>query len=41
MSYNVVVPDGFKKNAKSIAKKHRYLKYDLSKLIDPLEENPE
>ena len=40
MSFNIVVTDGFKKNAKSIAKKHRSLKSDLNKLIDSLEENP-
>lgn len=40
MSYNVVVTDGFKKQAKSIAKKYRSLKTDLDKLIDSLEENP-
>lgn len=32
--------DGFKKHAKSIAKKHRPLKSDLNKLIGSLEENP-
>lgn len=31
---------GFKKHAKSIAKKHRSLKSDIAKLIDSLEENP-
>jgi len=40
MSFNIVVTDGFKKHAKSIAKKHRSLKSDLNKLIDSLEENP-
>lgn len=40
MSYNVVVTDGFKKHAKSIAKKHRSLKSDLENLIESLEENP-
>jgi mRNA-degrading endonuclease RelE of RelBE toxin-antitoxin system len=40
MSFNVVVTDGFKKHAKSIAKKHRSLKSDLDKLIDSLQENP-
>lgn len=40
MNFNVVVTDGFKKHAKSIAKKHRSLKSDLDKLIDSLEENP-
>ncbi|MCK9270522.1 MAG: type II toxin-antitoxin system RelE/ParE family toxin [Bacteroidales bacterium] len=40
MSFSIVVTDGFKKNAKSIAKKHRSLKSDLNKLIDSLEENP-
>jgi len=40
MSFNVVVTDGFKKHAKSIAKKQRSLKNDLNKLIDSLEENP-
>lgn len=40
MSFSIVVTDGFKKNAKSIAKKHRSLKSDLTKLIDSLEENP-
>jgi hypothetical protein len=40
MSFNIVVTDGFKKHAKSIAKKHRSLKSDLIKLIDSLEENP-
>lgn len=41
MSFNVVVTDGFKKHAKSIARKHRSLKSDLIKLIVSLEENPE
>jgi len=40
MSFNVVVTDGFKKHAKSIAKKHHSLKSDLDKLIGSLEENP-
>ena len=40
MSFNVVVTEGFKKHAKSIAKKHRSLKADLNKLIDALEEEP-
>jgi hypothetical protein len=40
MSFNIVVTDGFKKHAKSIAKKHRSLKSDLNKLIDSLEDNP-
>lgn len=40
MNFNVVVTDGFKKHAKSIAKKHRSFKSDLGKLIDSLEENP-
>jgi len=40
MSFNIVVTNGFKKHAKSIAKKHRSLKSDLNKLIDSLEENP-
>jgi len=40
MSFSIVVTDGFKKHAKSIAKKHRSLKSDLNKLIDSLEENP-
>jgi mRNA-degrading endonuclease YafQ of YafQ-DinJ toxin-antitoxin module len=40
MSFNVVVTDGFKKHAKSIAKKHRSLKSDLDKLIDSLQDNP-
>ncbi len=40
MSFNIVVTDGFKKHAKSIAKKQRSFKSDLNKLIDSLEENP-
>jgi mRNA-degrading endonuclease RelE of RelBE toxin-antitoxin system len=40
MSFNVVVTDGFKKNAKNIAKKYRSFKSDLGKLIESLEENP-
>jgi len=40
MSFNIVVTDGFKKHAKSIAKKHHSLKSDLDKLIGSLEENP-
>ena len=40
MSFNVVVTDGFKKHAKSIAKKHRSLKSDLEKLISSIEEDP-
>lgn len=40
MSFNIVVTDGFKKHAKSIAKKHRSLKSDLETLIYSLEGNP-
>jgi hypothetical protein len=40
MNFKVVVTDGFKKQAKGIAKKHRFLKSDLTKLIYSLEENP-
>lgn len=40
MSYNIVVTDGFKKHAKSIAKKHRSLKSDLEKLISSLKNAP-
>ena len=40
MSFSIVGTEGFKKIAKSIAKKHRSLKSDLNKLIDSLEENP-
>ncbi|MEX0986479.1 MAG: type II toxin-antitoxin system RelE/ParE family toxin [Bacteroidales bacterium] len=40
MSYKILVTDGFKKQAKSIAKKHRSLKSDLEKLITSLKENP-
>ncbi len=40
MRFNVVVTDGFKKQAKGIAKKHRSLKSDLDKLIDSLEKDP-
>lgn len=40
MSFSVVVTDGFKKHAKSIAKKHPSLKSDLKNLVGSLEENP-
>lgn len=40
MSFKIVVTDGFKKHAKSIAKKHRSLKSDLEKLIASLQEDP-
>jgi hypothetical protein len=40
MSFNVIVTEGFKKQSKKIAKKHRSLKNDLLKLIDSLEQNP-
>jgi len=40
MSFNIVVTDGFKKHAKSIAKKHRSLKSDLKKLIASLKDDP-
>jgi hypothetical protein len=40
MSYKIVVTDGFKKQAKSIAKKHSSLKSDLEKLITLLKQNP-
>lgn len=40
MSYKILVTDSFKKQAKSIAKKHRSLKSDLEKLIVSLQENP-
>lgn len=40
MSFNIVVTDGFKKHAKSIAKKHRSLKSDLKKLIISIKDDP-
>jgi mRNA-degrading endonuclease RelE of RelBE toxin-antitoxin system len=40
MSFNVIVTTAFKKQTKSIAKKHRSLKSDISLLINSLEENP-
>ena len=40
MIFKIVVTDGFKKHAKSIAKKHRSLKSDLEKLIASLQEDP-
>jgi len=40
MSYKIIVTDGFKKHAKSIAKKHQSLKTDLKKLISSLKLNP-
>lgn len=40
MSFNVIVTTGFKKHAKSIAKKHRSLKTDIEELISSLEQNP-
>ena len=40
MNYKILVTDGFKKHAKSIAKKHHSLKSDLGKLIASLKENP-
>ncbi len=36
MSFDVIVTSGFKKHAKSIAKKHRSLKADISNLVDSL-----
>jgi hypothetical protein len=40
MNFNVIVTSGFKKHAKSIAKKHRSLKTDIKELIDSLEKEP-
>jgi mRNA-degrading endonuclease RelE of RelBE toxin-antitoxin system len=40
MNFNVIVTSGFKKHAKSIAKKHRSLKTDIEELIGFLEEDP-
>lgn len=40
MSFNVIVTTGFKKHAKSIAKKHRSLKTDIEALIGSLEQDP-
>jgi mRNA-degrading endonuclease RelE of RelBE toxin-antitoxin system len=40
MSFNVIVTEGFKKQAKKLARKHRSIKNDLLKLIDSLEQNP-
>ncbi|MCF8372908.1 MAG: type II toxin-antitoxin system RelE/ParE family toxin [Bacteroidales bacterium] len=40
MSFNIIVTESFKKQAKGIAKKHHSLKSDLEKLVDSLEENP-
>lgn len=40
MSFNIVVTDSFKKQAKGIAKKHPSLRSDLNKLIDSLEKDP-
>lgn len=40
MSFNVIVTTGFKKHAKSIAKKHRSLKTDIEELIGSLEQDP-
>ncbi|MBL7111793.1 MAG: type II toxin-antitoxin system RelE/ParE family toxin [Bacteroidales bacterium] len=40
MSFSIVVTDGFKKHAKSIAKKHPSLKSDLKDLVDSLEKDP-
>lgn len=40
MSFNIVVTDPFKKQAKGIAKKHPSLRSDLNKLIDSLEKDP-
>ncbi len=38
MSFNVIVTTGFKKHAKSIAKKHRSVKADITQLINSLEQ---
>ena len=40
MSFNIIVTDPFKKQAKGIAKKHPSLRSDLNKLIDSLEKDP-
>lgn len=40
MSYNIKTVPDFDKEAKRIAKKHKGIKQDISKLIDDLEENP-
>ncbi|MBK8807994.1 MAG: type II toxin-antitoxin system RelE/ParE family toxin [Bacteroidales bacterium] len=40
MSFNVIVTTVFKKQAKSIAKKHHSLKTDIEKLIASLEKAP-
>jgi len=40
MSFNVIVTSGFKKHAKSIAKKHHSLKIDIEELIGSLEQDP-
>ena len=39
MSYNIKTIPDFDKEIKKIAKKHREIKSDLSKLIDELEAN--
>jgi hypothetical protein len=39
MNFNVIVTTGFKKHAKSIAKKHRSLRADIRDLIVSLEQN--
>lgn len=40
MSFNVIVTNKFKKHAKPLAKKYRSLKFDLTKLVNSLENNP-
>ena len=40
MSYNIIVTSEFKKQTKSIAKKHRSLKDDLISLIETLSNQP-
>lgn len=40
MSYNIVLTDNFKKEAKKLSKKYASLKSDLKKLFTDLEKNP-
>ena len=40
MSYNVVVTDGFKREAKKLVKKYKSLANEINTLIEQLEENP-
>lgn len=40
MSFEIIVTDNFKREAKPLAKKHKSLKADITQLIVSLEEDP-